>query len=61
MRRLYVFFLRMSREGAAGGIPPDPAEPGDEGGGEGTERRAGVRGHGGARARHLLGQGHRPH
>ena len=52
---LFLFFAY--REGTADRLPADHPEPGDEGGGEGQERGAGLRGHRRARARHHLDQG----
>ena len=50
----------MCREGAAGRVSADSAEPRDEGGGEGAERCPGLRGDRRAGSGHRLGQRHRP-
>ena len=55
---ILIFFLCSCRQTNPGRVPRHHPEPGHEGGGEGPERRVGVRGRRGPLAHHHLDQGH---
>ena len=55
---IFIFFLCSRRQTNTGRLPRHHPEPGHEGGGEGPERRVGVRGWRGPLTHHHLDQGH---